>query len=202
MKKIYIFILSLVIISCGSAYAQQLDALKQNVTYNIDNLGNAHVELSRTYNASQWDNYKKIVSNNAEGLWKREETRDFPTAYLDNFSYKEEDQSFTLTFDAMGFAKINDNGQWQIDIGIKKPDVNKLSDRNFAMTASYNEGGSLLQALIKVNMPEGAANVTQDKRCFWQAYFHLRSNTGAYRRAHAVSYRWYPAYRSRGCSLF
>jgi hypothetical protein len=157
---------------------QQLDPLKENVTYNIDGLGNARVELNRTFNASQWDNYKKIVGSTAEGLWKRAETRNFPTAYLDNFTYKEEDQTFTLAFDAMGFAKINDNGQWQIDINLKKPDINKLSDRNFAMTASYNEGGSLLQDLIKVNMPEGSTNVTQDKDAFGKPIFTYELTPG------------------------
>jgi hypothetical protein len=170
MKKIYILIASLLATFAVNAQ-QQLDPLKENVTYTIDNLGNAHVELNRSFNASQWDNYKKIVGNNAEGLWKRAETRNFPTAYLDNFTYKEEDQSFTLAFDAMGMAKINDNGQWQIDINLKKPDINKLSDHNFAMTASYNDGGSLLQDLIKVNIPDAAANVTQDKDAFGKPIF-------------------------------
>ncbi|MFI5162910.1 MAG: hypothetical protein ACHQHN_16635 [Sphingobacteriales bacterium] len=172
MKKIYIFITSLIVISSGAVNAQQqLDPLKENVTYNIDNLGNGHIELNRKFNASQWDNYKKIVGNNAEGLWKRAETRNFPSAYLENFNYKEEDQSFTLTFDALGLAKINDNGQWQIDINIQKPDINKISDRNFAMTASYNTNGALMQDLIKVNMPDGAANVTQDKDAFGKPIF-------------------------------
>src|SRR5579872_892220 len=115
MKKIYIFITSVIIVSSGAANAQQLDPLKENDNYTFDNLGNAHIEFSRTYSASQWDNYKKIVGNNAEGLWKRAETRNFPKAYLDNFNYKEEDQTFTCSFDALGDAKINDNGQWQID---------------------------------------------------------------------------------------
>ncbi|HZX57933.1 MAG TPA: hypothetical protein VFE54_04385, partial [Mucilaginibacter sp.] len=154
MKKIYILITSLIIISSAGVNAQQLDPLKENDNYTFDNLGNAHIEFSRTYNASQWDNYKKIVGNNAQDLWKRAETRNFPTAFLENFNYKEEDRTFTCSFDALGDAKINDNGQWQIDINLTKPDITKITDRNFAMTASYNEGGSLLQALIKVNMPE------------------------------------------------
>jgi len=171
MKKIYILIASLVIISSTRVNAQQLDPLKENDNYTFDNLGNAHIEFSRTYNASQWDNYKKIVGNNAQDLWKRAETRNFPTAYLDHFSYKEEDRTFTCSFDALGDAKINDNGQWQIDIPLTKPDINKITDRNYAMTATYNEGGSLLQALIKVNMPDGAANVTQDKDAFGKPIF-------------------------------
>jgi hypothetical protein len=171
MKKIYILITSLIIISSAGVNAQQLDPLKENDNYTFDNLGNAHIEFSRTYNASQWDNYKKIVGNNAQDLWKRAETRNFPTAFLENFNYKEEDRTFTCSFDALGDAKINDNGQWQIDINLTKPDITKITDRNFAMTASYNEGGSLLQALIKVNMPEGASNVTQDKDAFGKPIF-------------------------------
>jgi hypothetical protein len=181
MKKIYLFIIAFLIISYSRVNAQeQLDPLKQNIEYNIDNLGDAHIQISRVFNASQWDNYKKIYAANAAALLKREMERGLPTAYLQNFSYKEDEmnRTFTLTFDALGFAKINDNGQWQLDVGVKNPDLTKITDRNYAMTVSFNSGGALLQNLIKLNMPDGAANITQEKNAFGKPIFTYELTPG------------------------
>ncbi|HVW16137.1 MAG TPA: hypothetical protein VHB54_20065 [Mucilaginibacter sp.] len=174
MKKVFLYLIILVVAAFSNANAQQtqqLDPLKQNVTYNIDNLGDAHVEFSRTFNASQWDNYKRISGSNGSELWKREMEREFPAAYLQNFNYKEDDRSFTLTFDALGLSEINDNGEWQIPVGLKNPDITKISDKNYVMTATYNSGGSLLQQMTKINLPDGAANVVQGKDPFGKAMF-------------------------------
>ncbi len=181
MKKIYLFIIAFLIITYSRVSAQeQLDPLKENIDYTIDNLGDGHLQISRTFNASQWDNYKKIYGANAADLLKREMERGLPKAYLQNFSYKEDEmnRTFTLSFDALGFAKINDNGQWQIDVGLKNPDVTKISDRNYAMTASYNSNGSLLQDLIKLNIPDGAGNITQDKNAFGKPIFTYELTPG------------------------
>ncbi|MBS1500671.1 MAG: hypothetical protein JST32_01320, partial [Bacteroidetes bacterium] len=174
MKKAFLYLIILVVAAFSDANAQQtqqLDPLKQNVTYNIDNLGDAHVEFSRTFNASQWDNYKRISGSNASELWKREMEREFPVAYLQNFNYKEDDRTFTLTFDALGLAEINDNGEWQIPVGLKDPDITKVSDKNYVMTATYNSGGSLLQQMTKINLPDGCGNVVQGKDPFGKAMF-------------------------------
>ncbi|MGZ3750504.1 MAG: hypothetical protein ACXVAU_04450 [Mucilaginibacter sp.] len=174
MKKAYLYLVALLVISFFKAGAQQqLDPLKENIDYTIDNLGDGHVQVSRTFNASQWDNYKKIYGANAAELLKREMERGLPSSYLQNFSYKEDEmnRTFTLSFDALGLAKINDNGQWQIDVAIKNPDITKISDRNYALTASYNSQGSLLQDLIKLNIPDGATNVSQDKNAFGKPIF-------------------------------
>jgi len=182
MKKIYLFIIAFLIISYSRVNAQeQLDPLKENMDYTIDNLGDGHIQISRTFNASQWDNYKKIYGANAADLLKREMERGLPKSYLQNFSYKEDEmnRTFTLSFDALGFAKINDNGQWQIDVGLKNPDVTKISDRNYAMTASYNSNGSLLQDLIKLNIPDGASNITQDKNAFGKPIFTYELTPGS-----------------------
>lgn len=181
MKKVYLFIIAFLIISYVRVNAQeQLDPLKENIDYNIDNLGDAHIQISRTFNASQWDNYKKIYGANAADMLKREMQRGLPTAYLQNFNYKEDEmnRTFTLTFDALGLAKINDNGQWQVDVGVKNPDITKISDKNYAMTVSYNSGGSLLQDLIKLNIPDGAANVAQEKNAFGKPIFTYELTPG------------------------
>lgn len=174
MKKIFVLIALLTVIVYTSAVAQeQLDPLKQNITYTINKLGDAHVDVSRTFNASQWDNYKKIYGANAADLLKREMERTLPAAYLQNFNYKEDEmnRTFTLSFDALGFAKVNDNGDWQIDVGIKNPDITKVSDNNYVMTVSYNTQGALLQDVIKLNLPDGSSNVAQQNNAFGKPIF-------------------------------
>ena len=67
MKKAYLYLIALLVISFFKVGAQQqLDPLKENIDYTIDNLGDGHVQVSRTFNASQWDNYKKIGESNWE----------------------------------------------------------------------------------------------------------------------------------------
>lgn len=171
MKKIY-FIL-IILASCIKVNAQQVDPLKENMTFDIDNLGDGKITMSMTYNASQWDNFQKIYGSNALNLLKRQMERSLPAYYLQDWDYKEDaaNRTYTLSFQALGLAKIDDNGSWVIDLDQKKPDITKMSDRNYAMTTTYNSYGVLVQELIKINLPDGAGNVTQDKNAFGKAIF-------------------------------
>lgn len=173
MKKIFLFIIILLAVSYTNANAQeQVNPLKENITFNIDNFGDGHLETTWTFNASQWDNFKKIMGTN-EDMLKRSMERSLPAYFLQNFVYKEDamNRSYTLTFDALGLAKINDNGQWQIDMDQKNPDITKISDKNYALTATFNSGGTLVQELIKLNIPDGASDISQQKDAFGKAIF-------------------------------
>jgi len=173
MKKTYLFIIAILFASYSTIKAQeQVDLLKENVVFNIDNFGDAHVETSWTFNASQWDNFKKIMGTN-EDMLKRSMERSLPAYFLQNFKYKEDamNRSYTLSFDALGLAKVNDNGNWEVDMDQKNPDVTKISDKNYAMTATFNSGGTLVQELIKLNIPDGASDITQSKDAFGKAIF-------------------------------
>ena len=169
MKKIYLSILTLLLISYSSVNAQQTqDLLKQNIVFNIDNLGDGHIEESMTFNASQWDNFKKIMGSN-EDMLKRQMERSLPAYFLQNFVYKEDamNRTYTLTFDALGMAKINDNGEWQLDMDSKNPDITKISDNNYVLTATY----ATVQQMVKVNIPQGASEIQQTKDAFGKAIF-------------------------------
>jgi hypothetical protein len=169
MKKAYLFLMTFLVISYSVVNAQQQqELLKQNITFNIDNLGDGHLEESMTYNASQWDNFKKIMGAN-EDMLKRQMERALPAYYLQNFVYKEDamNRTYTLSFDALGMAKINDNSQWQIDMDVKNPDITKISDKNYALTATYSQ----IQQLVKLNIPDGASDIKQDKDAFGKAIF-------------------------------
>lgn len=172
MKKALSLIIILLIIFYSHIKAQQIDPLKQNLIFNIDNLGDGHLEMSYKFTASQWDNFKKIMGAN-EDMLKRQMERALPSYYLQNFVYKEDamNRTYTLSFDALGLAKINDNGQWQIDMDIKNPDITKISDRNYALTATYNSQGTLIQQMAKLNIPESASDIKEGKDAFGKAIF-------------------------------
>jgi hypothetical protein len=182
MKKIYIFIASLTIIFGTTVKAQQQsDPVKVNITTDIDNIGDGHIQVSRTYSAGQWESYQKVYGSNAADMLKREMERLYPAYYLQNWDYKEDamNRSFTLSFQALGFAKIDDNGNWLIDIAQKNPDIQKLTDRNYAMTTSgTNSYGVLIQELDKINLPAGAGSITQDKNAFGKAIFTYEMSPG------------------------
>jgi hypothetical protein len=172
MKKALSLIIILLIAFYANVKAQQIDPLKQNLIFNIDNLGDGHLEMSYKFTASQWDNFKKIMGSN-EDMLKRQMERALPGYYLQNFIYKEDamNRTYTLSFDALGLARINDNGQWQIDMDIKNPDITKISDRNYALTATYNSQGTLIQQMAKLNIPESASDIKQGKDAFGKAIF-------------------------------
>jgi hypothetical protein len=172
MKKALSLIIILLITFYSNVKAQQIDPLKQNLIFNIDNLGDGHLEMSYKFTASQWDNFKKIMGAN-EDMLKRQMERALPAYYLQNFVYKEDamNRTYTLSFDALGLARINDNGQWQIDMDIKNPDITKISDRNYALTATYNSQGTLIQQMAKLNIPDNASDIKQGKDAFGKAIF-------------------------------
>ncbi len=180
MKKIYLILTSLLTIACLGTKAQQVDPIKQNISIDIDKLGDGHITISMAYNASQWENYTKIAGSNALDLLKRQEERALPGWYLQNWSYKDDgaEHTYTLSFDALGLAKIDDNGNWVFDIDQKKPDITKISDHNFAMTTTYNSYGVLIQTLWKINFPNSASNVNPDKDAFGKAIFTYEMTPG------------------------
>jgi hypothetical protein len=181
MKKIHILVALLTLTFSTTVRAQQSDPVKVSMTVDIDNIGDGHVQLSRTYNAGQWESFQKVYGSNAADMLKREIQRFYPAYYLQNWDYKEDamNRSFTLSYDALGFAKIDDNGNWLIDIAGKNPDIQKLTDKNYAMTTSWTDSyGGLWQELDKLNLPAGAGNITQDKNAFGQAIFTYEMSPG------------------------
>jgi len=160
--------------------AQQVEPLKENIDVDINNIGDGHFTMSMTFNASQWENYTRNVGSNAGDYWKRQMQRTLPSYYLENWSYKDDPMSrtWTLSFDALGIARINDDGNWVVDLDQKKPDITKLTDHNYALTNTITSGGMLTQELWKINLPGAAGNITQDKDAFGKAIFTFEMTPG------------------------
>ncbi|MGZ3777654.1 MAG: hypothetical protein ACXVI9_08635 [Mucilaginibacter sp.] len=183
MKKIYIVVASLMIICYAKVSAQQsqqVDPIKLNITMDVDNIGDGHFQMTKSYNASQWENYQHIYGTNALDMLKREMERTLPSWYLENWKYHDDgsEHTWTLSFDALGVAKINDDGNWVVDVGQKKPDITKISDRNYAMTNTYTSYGVVTQEIWKINLPSSAGNIVQDKDAFGKAIFTYEMSPG------------------------
>ncbi|HVM90059.1 MAG TPA: hypothetical protein VMT76_17865 [Puia sp.] len=180
MKKSVILLYILLLNTVPLIYSQELiKPAKLNVKWTLSPLGDAHVETNMTMDAAQWDNYKKMVGNNADIL-KRQMERAFPGYFLQNFNYKEDvmNRGWTLSFDALGLSRINSKGLWQIDLNSKNPDVTKLSDKNYVLTSNYATGNSLMQEIDNISFPDGASDVKQDKDAFGKALFIYASSPG------------------------
>ena len=173
MKKIFVlFHIALLVIFLQARAQELVKPLKLNVKYELNPLGDAHIEAGTTMDAAQWDNYKKMLGNNPDIL-KRQMERAFPGYFLQNFNYKEEvmNRSYILSFDALGLSKTNTKGLWQVDLNSKNPDITKLSDHNYVLTSNYASQNSLIQEIDNISFPAGAADIKQDKDAFGKAMF-------------------------------
>ncbi len=178
-KNRYIYIVFLFLFSFNLDAQQTIEPLKVNIETKIDSLGNAHVNMSMTLNAAQWESFKANVGNDPQIL-KRNIERKAPSYYLDNFNYKEDamNRKYNLTFDALGFCTINQNGLWQINGDEKNADITKLSDNIYMVTSDYNDGGSLEQDVEKITLPANASEIKQDKDAFGKPIFTYSLNPG------------------------
>jgi hypothetical protein len=178
MKKVRFLLIIFLLTGFSATYSQDaIKAAKLNVKWALNSLGDAHIETSMTMDAAQWDNYKKMIGNNADIL-KRQMERTFPGYFLQNFSYKEDvmNRGWTLSFDALGLSKVNSKGLWQVDLNSKNPDITKLSDKNYVLTWNYASGGGLMQEIDNISFPDGSSDIKQDKDAFGKALFVYSSS--------------------------
>jgi hypothetical protein len=152
--------------------AQEIKPLKVNLEFTLDEFGNGKVLFSQKMNASQWDNFKRVMGSN-QSLLKRELERALPGYFLSGFEYKEDamERSYSLSFNAYGLSTVNSAGKWVIDLDAKNPDVTKISDNSFMMISESSNGGQLVQTTQKLIFPESASNIKQEKNSFGKAIF-------------------------------
>lgn len=175
MKKIGIVITLFVFLLMSSPrlFAQQLiRPAKLTVKWVITPLGDAHIQASSQLDAKSWDNYKRMLGNNPDIL-KRQMERSFSQYFLENFKYKEDAMArkWTLSFDSLGLSRINSSGLWQVDLAVKNPDITKISDHNYILTANYTSQGRLLQEIDYVTFPKAASDIKVEKNAFGRAQF-------------------------------
>jgi len=144
--------------------------LKQTIDFTIDKIGNADIDVSMQLTAAQWDNFKKTIGENVS-LLKRQMERELPKYYLTDFNYTEDamNRAYNVKFKALGIGFVNRNGLWETDLDVEKPDITKLSDREFVMNEDVLANGTLIQQTVKLHLPSVAKNAKVEKDSFGKA---------------------------------
>jgi hypothetical protein len=164
-------LLLLLLLASNRGQAQEsIESMKQVIDITADDLGNASLDVSMKLNAQQWDMLKKSMGNNTS-IFKREMEKALPKYFLSDFNYSEDqmERTYKLKFKVLGLLSINKDGIWEAKLDTKKPDITKLSDREYVITENLNVNGSLVQQTQKLHLPEGAENVKLEKDSFGKA---------------------------------
>lgn len=165
-------LLTLVLVSIAMAGICQVEPLKQNISFTLDKKGNSEVEVNMKLNASQWDNFKRMTGNNISVL-KRSMENALPSYFLEDFRYEEQpmDRGYSLRFKAIGMAKLKTKERWVLEMKMKNPDINKVSDNIYLLTTSEMQNGILLQQIGKLIFPAEASDIKEETDAFGNAVF-------------------------------
>ena len=165
MRILFIFIFISIVLT--SASQQQIDPIKQNIIYKIDQLGNCDLEVSMQLNAIQWNNYKQSLGGNVS-LLKREIERQFPGYFLQDFKAEEKEMEriHILNFKAIGFAKLQSKERWMIEIKFKNLDITPVSDDTYLLISNFIQNGVPIQVSSKIIFPKGVKNIKKETDAF------------------------------------
>jgi hypothetical protein len=143
------------------AHAQQAESVSRtaNWIFNIDEHGDAAVEVSFQHSASQWANWKEEYGTRPD-IVLRDLRYSMATAVLDNFSMERDDvQRKALNkVRAKAFARYRNAGEFVIDVAKEMKLVTGANtDWIFSMTNGLN--GEIVSQTLHLKLPAGAKNV-------------------------------------------
>lgn len=184
IKTLFCFI-SILLFQYNSDAQQIVEGLKQIFDINMDDKGNAAVEVSMKLNASQWDTYKKSAMSNNNSILKKEMERALPKYYLTDFKYSEDqmERSYKVGFNVLGISTLGKGDKWQTKLETKNPDVTKLSDREFILTQNMTSDGVFINQTQKIHLPSSANNAKIEKDSFGKAVLTYSTGGGIMSKA-------------------
>lgn len=172
MKTFTYILLALTALCLHAPLSAQIT--KQKIDMRIDSLGDAHINIAMTMNASGWQNWTQTAGNNPS-LLKREIERSMPGYFLDDFKLDKNDmdRSFNLSLRAYGVCKVDKRGRWSLGTDEKNPDITELTDRKFMMVSSPDDLGGQVQQTYMITFPESAQKVKIDKDAYGKTVFEF-----------------------------
>jgi len=178
--KTLLCFLSILLFQYNTNAQQIVEGLKQIFDINMNDKGNAAVEVSMKLNASQWDNYKKSAVSNNNSILKKEMERALPKYYLTDFKYSEDqmERSYKIMFNVLGFGTLSKGGKWATELDSKNPDITKLSDREFVITQNMTSNGVFINQTQKIHLPSNANNAKIEKNSFGKAVMTYSTSIG------------------------
>jgi hypothetical protein len=175
MKTLKQLLCRLILFITVSVFGQQSN---QKIEMNIDEIGNAKVNISMTMNAAQWQQWNGIYGKNPSAL-KRDIERSMPAFIVDDFKLDKDDmnRSFNLSLNAYGACKIDKRGRWTMDTDQKDAQVTELSDHKFMLVSSPLEYSGTVQQTYIIEFPETANSIKVDKDAFGKSVFEFEMDS-------------------------
>ena len=154
--------------------------LVQEFVININNLGDANMELTQKMDASQWQYFKQSPIFNDPSITKRDLERSMATYLIEDFKrdLDEMNRSVKLSMKVKSYAQYKGNGHWSLKIDSKDPRVTKLTDKAYMITGNAIMGNGLVQQIFKIYFPGNANDVTQTTDEFGKAIFKYDAGGG------------------------
>lgn len=148
-------------------------ALTQEINYYIDEVGDAKVEINMKMNAMQWQAFKKGPAASNPSIFRRDMERQMAAYLLENFKTEldEMNRASKTTVTARGLVSYKGNGNWVMKLGLRNPNVTKISDTCYLITGNMFQNGALIQQLQKIFFPKEASNIKQDTDTFGNPIF-------------------------------
>jgi hypothetical protein len=171
-----LFVVFLLFVAATGAMAQNGPGLKQDITFTVDERGDAQVEVAMTMTAPQWQNWQQIYGGGRISVFKREMERSLAPYFVENFGYEQDDinRSVRITLAAKGVTEYLGNGAWRGELDMKDPSVTSVSQNAFLLTTSTMEGGLLVQQNQRIMLPEDAHSIEHDEDAFGNAIFRYQ----------------------------
>jgi VCBS repeat-containing protein len=129
---------------------------KETLEMTADEKGDIVVNSNITYNAAMWATAKQLHATESSVV-KNNLKKAFPKNELTSIEVKnDEDQRATLIkFTLLGALKLNEDGKWMAELDSKKPDITKISETQFLLVTTTDDGGA---QTLKINLPKSASN--------------------------------------------
>lgn len=163
--------LLLAVFGASFSYAQQeIKGMKQQVVFEVDEVGDAAMTLTMKMNAMQWDNFKRAMGGN-QAEFRRMVERGVPTVYLTDFQFSEDQMNRVFEFKMKGkcMAALDKNGKWKADLEGKDPDVTKLNDREYHLGILMMTNGGLIDQKQIIKLPKNVKTSKIAKDSFGKA---------------------------------
>jgi hypothetical protein len=143
-----------------SAPAQQTDSVSRtiNQVYKFDEKGDAEIEVSFQYSASQWANWKEQYGNRPD-IVLRDMRYTMATAVLENFSLEKDDvqRSAVGKVKARALARYLNGGEFAIDVP-KEMRLVTGADKDWIFTFTNAVNGEIVSQTLHAKLPAQAHN--------------------------------------------
>ena len=174
---LFLFLLTGLLLSgITPVQAQESPGLTQEITFTINEQGDAQVEVAMKMNAAQWQNWQQVYGGGRVSVLKREMVRSLAPYFVENFGYEQDDINRTsrITMAAKGVTEYQGDGVWRGEMDMKDPSITNVSDHIFLFTTSTMEGGLLMQQNQRVILPEDTHSIEHDEDAFGNAIFRYQ----------------------------